>query len=206
MAGEGPGDAAAAWRVRGGGGETLIPSACLAPQGVLQCLSLGGSYGLFARMTTFRWELAFFGARDAAGPWREYRFAYKPGDVAVAPRMACPGHLPRLDWRLWFVPLAIERGNLSVPGWLRSFVGRLLEGSPAVRSLLQSDPFEGGPPPRFVKACVFDYRFSSSDGGGKLGGETSARGNRPWWRRKLVQRWHDEGDWVWMFSSDKLKK
>ncbi len=59
-------------------------------------LSLIGSYGLFRRMTGVggRPEIVIEGANSRAGPWKEYEFMYKPGNVSVAPRFCLP-HQPR---------------------------------------------------------------------------------------------------------------
>ena len=46
-------------------------------------LHIANSYGLFRRMTGVggRPEVVIEGANDVQGPWREYNFRYKPGDV-----------------------------------------------------------------------------------------------------------------------------
>src|SRR5258708_31729564 len=49
-------------------------------------------------------------------------------------------HQPRLDWQMWFAALGTYANNL----WFRSFLMRLLEGSPQVSSLLANNPFPEG--------------------------------------------------------------
>lgn len=46
-------------------------------------LQIANSYGLFRRMTGVggRPEIILEGANDVQGPWAEYHFRYKPGDV-----------------------------------------------------------------------------------------------------------------------------
>jgi hypothetical protein len=59
-------------------------------------LNLVNSYGLFRRMTGVggRPEIVIEGADSRSGPWKEYEFLYKPGNVSVAPRFCLP-HQPR---------------------------------------------------------------------------------------------------------------
>lgn len=54
------------------------------------------------------------------------------------------------------------------------FLRRLLEADPATLRLLRDDPFDGAPP-RWVRARVFRYRFSTR-------GERRASGH--WWVRE----------------------
>lgn len=50
-------------------------------------LQLTSAYGLFRRMTGVdgRPEVVLEGANNLEGPWIEYEFPYKPGNVARAP-------------------------------------------------------------------------------------------------------------------------
>src|SRR5262249_30225402 len=58
------------------------------------------SYGLFATMTTHRYEIEIEGSSDGTH-WRGYAFRWKPGDPARRPEFAGL-HMPRLDWQMWF--------------------------------------------------------------------------------------------------------
>lgn len=51
--------------------------------GKIEHLQIANSYGLFRRMTGVggRPEIIIEGANDLKGPWLEYHFKYKPGDV-----------------------------------------------------------------------------------------------------------------------------
>ena len=130
-------------------------------------LHVTGSYGLFSVMTTKRPEIVIEGSRDGA-TWREYGFRYKPGDVARAPRWVAP-HQPRLDWQMWFAAL----GGPSA--WFTNVLFRLLEGSPDVLALLETNPFPGAPP-RYVRALLYDYEMTDL----RTHEETGA-----WWVRSL---------------------
>ena len=129
---------------------------------------LVNSYGLFSVMTTERPEIIIEGSRDGVN-WQAYELKWKPGDVKRSPRFVAP-HQPRLDWQMWFAALGYYPNN----PWLRRFLMRLLEGSPAVLSLLKSNPFPHIPP-RFVRAVFYDYRFTNRQ-------QRAATG--AWWRRE----------------------
>jgi predicted DCC family thiol-disulfide oxidoreductase YuxK len=110
-------------------------------------------YGLFAVMTITRPEIVIEGSVDGQ-VWREYVFRYKPGPLSRPARWNIP-HQPRLDWQMWFAALGGIRDN----PWIINLMERLLEGSPPVLGLLESDPFPGSVP-RYVRAQVYDYRFT----------------------------------------------
>ena len=48
---------------------------------------LSGSYGLFRRMTGVggRPEVILEGSDNQNGPWKEYHFMYKPGNISYSP-------------------------------------------------------------------------------------------------------------------------
>jgi len=110
-------------------------------------------YGLFAVMTITRPEIVIEGSADGL-VWREYVFRYKPGPLSRPARWNIP-HQPRLDWQMWFAALGGIRDN----PWTINLMERLLEGSPPVLGLLESDPFPGGAP-QYVRAQLYDYRFT----------------------------------------------
>jgi predicted DCC family thiol-disulfide oxidoreductase YuxK len=115
--------------------------------------SIVNAYGLFAVMTVARPEIVIEGSADGA-TWREYVFRYKPGPLSRPALWNIP-HQPRLDWQMWFAALGSIRDNR----WIESLMLRLLEGSPSVLALFDSDPFAGGPP-KYVRAQLYDYRFA----------------------------------------------
>lgn len=126
------------------------------------------SYGLFRVMTKERPEIVVQGSHDGER-WRDYEFAWKPGDPSRRPRF-CEPHQPRLDWQMWFAAL---RGFRQA-SWFRAFLGRLLEGSAPVTDLLADDPFPDEPP-RYVRAESYRYRFT---------GRAERRRTGRWWRRE----------------------
>ncbi len=131
-------------------------------------LRIVNTYGLFAVMTTARPEIIIEGSDDGLH-WREYAFRYKPGDVMRPPLWNVP-HQPRLDWQMWFAALETASQN----PWFLRFVQRLLENSPQVTALLGSNPFPHKPP-LYVRARLYDYRFSTPE-------ERAATG--AWWVRR----------------------
>jgi lipase maturation factor 1 len=86
--------------------------------------------------------------------WREYVFRYKPGPLTRPPSWNIP-HQPRLDWQMWFAAL----GGVRESPWMISLMLRLLEGSPSVLALFDSNPF-GSRPPLYVRAQLYYYRFA----------------------------------------------
>jgi lipase maturation factor 1 len=151
------------------GARTKIPGPLLSLYRAASPLRSANGYGLFAVMTTSRPEILVEGSDDGA-TWRAYAFRWKPGDPSIRPAFVAP-HQPRLDWQMWFAAL----GGYEENPWLIRFLQRLLEGSPEVRRLLALDPFPGRPP-RYVRAVVYDYRFTSAAERARTGA---------WWRREV---------------------
>ncbi len=127
-------------------------------------------YGLFAVMTTSRPEIIVEGSDDGES-WLPYEFKWKPGDVHRRPVFVAP-HQPRLDWQMWFAAL----GPYQSSPWFERFLVGLLEGSPEVLSLLERNPFPAHPP-KYVRALVYRYRFTSFK-------ERSLTG--AWWHRDYL--------------------
>lgn len=145
-------------------------------------LHIVGSYGLFRRMTGVggRPEVIIEGSDNAGGPWKEYHFMYKPGNVTQSP----PGmffHQARLDWQLWFAAL----GNYQQNPWFISFLQRILDNEKDVLKLLDSskNPFPKRAP-KFLRSKLYKYHFSTEF-------------SQPnWWTRELV------GEYSPMISKD----
>ena len=127
------------------------------------------TYGLFAVMTTTRPEIIVEGSNDGT-TWIPYYFKYQPEDLSRAPLWVQP-HQPRLDWQMWFAAL----GNYQTDPWVLHFLARLLEGQPEVLGLLGHNPFPGAPP-HYVRALIYDYRFTTPE-------ERKTTGQ--WWEREL---------------------
>jgi predicted DCC family thiol-disulfide oxidoreductase YuxK len=125
-------------------------------------------YGLFANMTLERPEIEVEGSDDGA-VWRRYDFRYKMGPTDRAPRLVAP-HQPRLDWQMWFAALT------GPPRWFVSFLARLLDGSPEVAALLETNPFPDHPP-RYVRATLWDYHMTD---------RATRRRTGQWWTRRRI--------------------
>jgi hypothetical protein len=126
---------------------------------------LVSSYGLFAVITTERPEIIVEGSDDGVN-WLAYEFKWKPGAVVRAPRFVAP-HQPRLDWQMWFAALGYCESN----PWFVRFLVRLLNGSRPVVRLLKTNPF-AQKPPRYVRASLYDYRFTNA---------VQRQETRAWW-------------------------
>jgi hypothetical protein len=120
---------------------------------VVSPLLIVNPYGLFAVMTTTRPEIVIEGSSDGHA-WHEYVFRYKPGPLLRGLPWNIP-HQPRLDWQMWFAAL----GDAEANPWFQNLMLRLLEGSPSVLALLDSNPFPDHPP-KLLQAKLYDYRFA----------------------------------------------
>lgn len=136
---------------------------------------LGNSYGAFGSVTREREEVVLEGTDDPDGGddarWREYGFRAKPGDPYRRPPQLAPYHR-RLDWLMWFAPLAPRMAR----SWLPTLLDRLLEADAPTLRLLRHDPFDGERPAR-VRARLFRYRFTT---------RAERRETGAWWHRELI--------------------
>ncbi|KYN16356.1 PREDICTED: lipase maturation factor 2-like [Trachymyrmex cornetzi] len=139
-------------------------------------LHITNRYGLFSRMTGVdgRPEIVIEGSDSIEGPWKEYEFLYKPGNVNNSLPFVAP-HQPRLDWQMWFAALGTYQQN----PWLMSLAYRLLTGQPEVLALMNTleNPFRDRPP-KYVRASLYHYHYTSWS-------QTSAN-TRPWWTRERI--------------------
>lgn len=136
----------------------------------LSTLHIVNRYGIFAVMTTSRYEIVVEGSQDGI-KWEEYFFKYKPSEITRRPRRISP-YQPRIDWQVWFLPFT----DFHSAGWFQSFLVHLLRGNPEVTALLRKNPFSEKPP-RYVRAVMYEYVFSTPEEKKKHGW---------WWRRMLV--------------------
>eukprot|EP01083_Nonionella_stella_P203308 741963_1 len=104
------------------------------------------------------WSI-FEGTMEDEIEWKTYEFKYKPDDVNRTPPFALC-HLPRLDWRLWFLPL--RRYNKYNDVWLLKFVTKLIRNErdcPVIR-LLHCNPFtDSAVPVKAIRIVQYEYRF-----------------------------------------------
>jgi len=138
-------------------------------------LHLVGTYGAFGGITRRRYEIVVEGTTDefptAASEWREYEFRGKPGNTGRVPPQVAPYHF-RLDWLMWFAAMS----DYTSHPWFVYFLRKLLEGDRVVLSLLRSNPFPDHPP-RFVRAKMYRYQFTSPE---------ERRRTGQWWKRQYV--------------------
>jgi hypothetical protein len=134
-----------------------------------------GTYGAFGGITRGRYEIIVEGTDESAiiesTTWREYEFKGKPGDPRRMPPQIAPYHL-RLDWLMWFAAM----GSYHRYPWFVHFMAKLLQGDRVVLALLKHNPFPDRPP-RYVRASLYQYRFSSPAIKKKTG---------QWWVREMV--------------------
>ncbi|NMN98418.1 lipase maturation factor family protein [Antrihabitans stalactiti] len=137
---------------------------------------LVNSYGAFGTVTKVRFEVVLEGtsARDRLdeAEWLEYEFKGKPGDPSRRPRQFAPYHL-RLDWLMWFAAIS----PIYARPWLFPLLRKLLDGDPATLKLLRTNPFPTEPP-MFVRALLYEYRFTTPQ-------ERRETGN--WWSRTYIE-------------------
>ncbi|NYH76871.1 hypothetical protein FHR84_000185 [Actinopolyspora biskrensis] len=120
-------------------------------------IHLGNTYGAFGSITRTRYEVVLEGTGDRDSGWREYEFRGKPGGVSRRPPQIAPYHL-RLDWLMWFVAISPSYGR----GWLERLVIAMLRDDRRILRLLRHVPFREEPP-RYVRARLFEYRFSTGE-------------------------------------------
>ena len=131
---------------------------------------ISNQYGIFAVMTTKRYEIVFEGSEDNQ-KWKEYGFYYKPSEVDRRPGRISP-YQPRLDWQAWFLPF----GSPDDKPWLAQFTYHLLKGTPDVLKLIRANPFPSAPP-KYVRTVMYDYTFTTHAERKKTGA---------WWKRKFM--------------------
>lgn len=137
------------------------------------------SYGLFRTMTTTRPEILIEASRDGT-TWEPYVFIYKPGPLDRRPAFCLP-NMPRLDWQMWFDGLyaefEVEQGVDTRRMILPDLLTALAEQRPAVLELLETVPFTGDEPPRYLRWHLDQYRFTDR-------AQRAQAGN--WWTRTRV--------------------
>ncbi len=140
------------------------------PISALEPFRIANQYGLFAVMTSGRYEIEFQGSNDGQN-WTAYPFRYKPQALNEAPRIYAP-YQPRFDWNLWFASLGDWHQNDIVP----LTEERLLDNDKDVLGLFRGNPFPQSPP-RYVRAVLWQYWFTTR-------AEKRATGN--WWKREFL--------------------
>lgn len=134
---------------------------------------LANRYGIFAVMTTIRYEIVIEGSTDGI-TWKEYTFKHKPSELNRRPSRISPFQ-PRLDWQIWFTPFV----GYTTGGWFHSFLIHLLKGTPEVLALIRHNPFQDEPP-HYIVAKVYVYEFTTFE-------ERKKTGN--WWKRRFFNNY-----------------
>jgi lipase maturation factor 1 len=81
---------------------------------------LVNTYGAFGQVNEERNEFIISAAASVEGPWQEYEFKVKPGNVFRRPRFLSPFH-SRLDWQMW---IAATMGYVDRSPWMHTFLLR----------------------------------------------------------------------------------
>ncbi|XP_064601523.1 lipase maturation factor 1-like [Liolophura sinensis] len=141
-------------------------------------LRIVNTYGAFGSITKERTEVIFEGtySSDPYSPqavWQEYQFKCKPGNITRRPCIISPYHY-RLDWLMWFAAFQ----NFQYNPWLVHLAVKLLANEPTATSLIDYNPFQGKPPPKFIRAEHYQYRYT------RIGSKAATKGQ--WWRRKRI--------------------
>jgi len=158
--------------VPGGIRRKAIPPPALALTKGVQPFFIANHYGLFAMMTLTRPEIIIEGSNDGVH-WQKYEFLYKTGNLSRRPPQIAPFQ-PRLDWQMWFAALS---GDCRRVPWFVALEARLLEDSPPVTALLKTNPFPDAPP-RYIRAQLYDYDFTS---------RSEHRSTGRWWKRRYLR-------------------
>lgn len=137
----------------------------------IQPFHLANRYGIFAVMTTKRYEVIVEGSDDGV-TWKEYFFYFKPSEITRRPRRISPFQ-PRIDWQIWFLPFT----NYYTEVWFQNFLYHLLKGTPNVLKLIRHNPFSEKPP-QFIRAHLYDYVFSDFK---------TKKEKGEWWTRTYVK-------------------
>lgn len=127
-------------------------------------------YGIFAVMTTKRYEIIIEGSYDGV-EWKEYALPYKPAELDRRPRRISPFQ-PRVDWQAWFLPFS----DFHSERWFEQFIYHLLKGTEDVLKLVRVNPFPEEPP-KYIRAIAYDYVFSTFKEKRELG---------LWWTRSYA--------------------
>lgn len=162
-------------------------------------LRLINTYGAFGTVSEERIELIIESAESIYGPWKEYNFNVKPGDVMKRPKWITPYH-HRLDWQMW-----ISQFSRQPPAWMYNFLLKLLLRDPGVIRLL--DDQNGDPwalskekieshvnttqgagekssfgQPKYIRVERYKYKFYKPHVNSREGGK------EPFWVRERLGR------------------
>ncbi len=165
-------------------------------------LRLSSTYGAFGVVSESREELIIESAKDIDGPWREYHFRVKPGDIHRRPPWISPYH-HRLDWQMW---IAVQSGRVERSPWLYKFLLKLLQQEKDVIDLLEADPWaasssnatiqndvepavsDSAPGPKYIRIEKYRYKFFDNKDNADLGEQNKSQ----YWIRERMGRYFPE--------------
>ncbi len=131
-------------------------------------LHLVNTYGAFGSVTRERDEIILEGSDSPLGPWQEYQFKAKPGDISRMPPWVAPYHF-KLDWQMWFAAMS----PYYYHPWILNLVAKLLEEDKKVLGLMGQNPFSSHPP-KYIRALLYRYNY------------TRSWHDKNWWQRTYV--------------------
>jgi hypothetical protein len=135
-------------------------------------LHLVNTYGAFGSVTKKRFEVIVEGTDEAVpapyARWKAYEFKGKPGNLARPPCVVSPYHW-KLDWQMWFAAMT----PYYYHPWFLNLAAKLLQGDRDTLKLLADNPFPDHPP-RFVRAELYEYHFTTPE---------ERRQTGHWWKR-----------------------
>jgi hypothetical protein len=127
-------------------------------------LRLVNTYGAFGTVGEQREELIISAATSLDGPWLEYEFKVKPGNVQRSPRWISPYH-HRLDWQMW---IAATCQNIDRSPWMYNFLVKILQRDNQVSNLMAEDPFkDSSEAPKYIRVDMYRYHFHKRTKGEK---------------------------------------
>ncbi|OAD57121.1 Lipase maturation factor 2 [Eufriesea mexicana] len=157
---------------------STVPVQLRQMQAKVEHLHLVNSHELFTFMIgdLGRWEIIIEGSNNIYGPWKEYEFLYKPGNINNPLPFVAP-YQPRLDWQMWFAAIVTCKQN----PWLISLAYRLLSGQPEVLALMNNveNPFLQKPP-RYIKASLYRYSYTAWN---------QSWNKQTWWTREKMREY-----------------
>ncbi|XP_039449626.1 lipase maturation factor 2-like [Culex pipiens pallens] len=107
------------------------------------------------KMRPKRVEIILEYSDDLSGPWKEYGFQYKPWNEAGSMPYAFV-YFPRFDFKFYDASATKPTSQK----WLYPMVQRLLQNNQAVTKLFDQSHIPPGPP-KFIRASLYEFRFTS---------------------------------------------
>eukprot|EP01084_Bolivina_argentea_P160644 279711_1 len=120
-------------------------------------------YAKFGSMHEGRYEFVLEGSNNNR-TWRKYEFLFKPSTSRQIPAIV-PLHVPRLDWRTWFLPLYWKRyrtysySSYEPPNWWYKLEEKLKINQPEILKVIKYNPFPIAGP-KYIRTYVHKFDFT----------------------------------------------